>query len=149
MPENKEARTFMNIMIITEWLKIIIRLLTDMLKKTLTMREEKEETLADRGTLLPKRLWRIGRTGNVQVFKRELYEDSSSFVVDVLIDASGSQRSRQGQVAIQAYILSEALSNVGIPHRVTSFCTFWIIRCCIIFGIMTQTEQKTAIFLNM
>ena len=102
-----------------------IRLLTDMLKKTLTMREEKEETLADRGTLLPKRLWRIGRTGNVQVFKRELYEDSSSFVVDVLIDASGSQRSRQGQVAIQAYILSEALSNVGIPHRVTSFCTFW------------------------
>lgn len=39
-----------------------IRLLTDMLKKTLTMREEKEETLADRGTLLPKRLWRIGRT---------------------------------------------------------------------------------------
>ena len=43
----------------------------------------------------------------------------------VLIDASGSQRSRQGQVAIQAYILSEALSNVGIPHRVTSFCTFW------------------------
>lgn len=85
----------------------------------------------------------------MQVFKRELYEDSSSFVVDVLIDASGSQRSRQGQVAIQAYILSEALSNVGIPHRVTSFCTFGIIRCCIIFGIMTQTEQKTAIFLNM
>ncbi len=90
-----------------------------------TVSETKEETLADRGTLLPKRLWRIGRTGNVQVFKRELYEDSSSFVVDVLIDASGSQRSRQGQVAIQAYILSEALSNVGIPHRVTSFCTFW------------------------
>ncbi|MDO4469318.1 MAG: nitric oxide reductase activation protein [Bacillota bacterium] len=102
-----------------------IRILTDMLKKTLTMREQKEETLSDRGKLLPKRLWRIGRTGNAQVFKREIYEDSSSFVVDVLIDASGSQRSRQGQVAIQAYILSEALSNVGIPHRVTSFCTFW------------------------
>ena len=43
----------------------------------------------------------------------------------MLIDASGSQRSRQGQVALQAYILSEALSNVGIPHRVISFCTFW------------------------
>ena len=86
---------------------------------------KKKETLSDRGTLLPRRLWRIGRTGNAQVFKKELYEDSSSFVVDVLIDASGSQRSRQGQVAIQAYILSEALSNVGIPHRVNSFCTFW------------------------
>ena len=48
-----------------------------------------------------------------------------NFVVDVLIDASGSQRSRQGQVALQAFIISEALSNLDIPFRVTSFCTFW------------------------
>ena len=46
-------------------------------------------------------------------------------VVDVLIDASGSQMSRQGDVALQAYIISEALSNVNLPHRVMSFCTFW------------------------
>ena len=32
---------------------------------------------------------------------------------------------RQGDVALQAYIISEALSNVDIPHRVMSFCTFW------------------------
>ena len=102
-----------------------IRILTDTLKKTLTMRDEAEETLSDRGVILPARLWRIGRTKDARFFKRELHAESSSFVVDVLIDASGSQRSRQGQVAIQAYILSEALSNVGIPHRVMSFCTFW------------------------
>ena len=41
------------------------------------------------------------------------------------MDASGSQRDRQGQVALQAFIISEALSNVGIPHRVMSFCSFW------------------------
>ena len=99
--------------------------MTDTLKKTLTMRDEAEETLSDRGVILPARLWRIGRTKDARFFKRELHAESSSFVVDVLIDASGSQRSRQGQVAIQAYILSEALSNVGIPHRVMSFCTFW------------------------
>lgn len=102
-----------------------VRVLTDMLKKTLVMRDETEEVLSDRGMVLPARLWRIGRARDTSVFKRELYQDSSSFVVDILIDASGSQRSRQGQVAIQAYILSEALSNVGIPHRVMSFCTFW------------------------
>ena len=45
--------------------------------------------------------------------------------MDVLIDASGSQRIRQGEVALQAYIISEALSNVDIPFRVMSFCTFW------------------------
>lgn len=33
--------------------------------------------------------------------------------------------SRQGEVALQAYIISEALSNVEFPHRVMSFCTFW------------------------
>ena len=102
-----------------------IQILTDMLKKTLVMRDEAEETLSDRGVVIPSRLWRIGRTEDAKVFKRELHAESSSFVVDVLIDASGSQRSRQGQVAIQAYILSESLSNVGIPHRVMSFCTFW------------------------
>ena len=102
-----------------------IRILTETLKKTLVMRDESEETLSDRGIVIPSRLWRIGRTKDAKVFQRELHGEDSSFVVDVLIDASGSQRSRQGQVAIQAYILSEALSNVEIPHRVMSFCTFW------------------------
>ena len=41
------------------------------------------------------------------------------------MDASGSQRERQGQVALQAYMISESLSNVGIPHQIMSFCTFW------------------------
>ena len=45
--------------------------------------------------------------------------------VEVLIDASGSQRPRQDKVVLQAYIIMEALSSVRIPHRVTSFCTFW------------------------
>ena len=58
---------------------------------------------------------RISRTNDAKIFVRELKQDNSDFVVDVLIDASGSQRSRQGQVAMQAYILSEALSNVNIP----------------------------------
>ena len=46
-------------------------------------------------------------------------------MVEVLIDASGSQRPRQDKVVLQAYIIMEALSSVRIPHRVTSFCTFW------------------------
>ena len=28
-------------------------------------------------------------------------------------------------MALQAFIISEALSNVKIPHRIMSFCTFW------------------------
>ena len=99
--------------------------LTDTLRKSLTLRGETQTVLSDRGMIVPSRLWRVGRSSNAKIFQRELKADAADFVVDVLIDASGSQMSRQGEVAIQAYIISEALSNVEIPHRVMSFCTFW------------------------
>ena len=102
-----------------------IALLTEMLKKSLVIKSENQEILSDRGMIVPSRLWRLGRSSDAQVFKRELKGDSSDFVVDVLIDASGSQMSRQGEVALQAYIISEALSNAELPHRVMSYCTFW------------------------
>ena len=102
-----------------------IRQLSDMLKKALVMRDEVQETISDRGRIVPSRLWRVGRSHDSRVFLRKLNHDNSDFVVDVLIDASGSQRKRQGQVAMQAYILSEALSIANVPHRVMSFCTFW------------------------
>lgn len=102
-----------------------IALLTEMLKKSLVIKSENQEILSDRGMIVPSRLWRLGRSSDAQVFRRELKGDSSDFVVDVLIDASGSQMSRQGEVALQAYIISEALSNAELPHRVMSYCTFW------------------------
>lgn len=102
-----------------------INALTETLKKSLVLRNESQEVLSDRGVIVPSRLWRIGRSSEANLFRRDLKADASDFVVDVLIDASGSQMSRQGEVALQAYIISEALSNVEFPHRVMSFCTFW------------------------
>lgn len=102
-----------------------ISVLTDTLRKSLVLRSETQTVLSDRGQIIPSRLWRVGRSQDAKLFERELKADASDFVVDVLIDASGSQMSRQGEVALQAYIISEALSNVEIPHRVMSFCTFW------------------------
>jgi len=97
-----------------------ITVLTETLRKSLVLRSETQTVLSDRGMIVPSRLWRIGRSNDAKL-KGEI----SDFVVDVLIDASGSQMKRQGDVALQAYIISEALSNVDIPHRVMSFCTFW------------------------
>lgn len=102
-----------------------IAVLTETLRKSLVLRSESQMVLSDRGMIVPSRLWRIGRTNDAKLFQQELKGEASDFVVDVLIDASGSQMKRQGEVALQAYIISEALSNVDIPHRVMSFCTFW------------------------
>lgn len=102
-----------------------IRILTDMLRKSFVMRDEQEAMLSDNGEILPSRLWRIGRSSDAKIFQRVNRKEAMDFVVDILIDASGSQRKRQGKVALQAYILSETLSALGLSHRVTSFCTFW------------------------
>ena len=102
-----------------------ISMLTELLKKALVIRSENQEVLSDRGTIVPSRLWRVGRSSEANLFKRILRGDNTDFAVDVLIDASGSQRSRQHMIALQGYILSAALTRAGIPHRVLSFCSFW------------------------
>ncbi|MFV0529011.1 MAG: cobaltochelatase CobT-related protein [Lachnospiraceae bacterium] len=99
--------------------------LTETLKKTLVIRGETQEIQSDYGTIVPSLMWKPGRSTDARIFTREIKASQMDFVVDVLIDASGSQRSRQGEVALQGYMISETLSNIGIPHRVMSFCTFW------------------------
>ena len=102
-----------------------IAILSGILKKAMAMRQEETTILSDRGRICPERLWKIGRSRDAKLFSQICPADGSTFVVDVLIDASGSQRVRQEQVALQAYIIMQALSSVHIPHRVMSFCTFW------------------------
>lgn len=102
-----------------------IAILSGILKKSMAMRQEETTILSDRGKICPERLWKIGRSRDAKLFSQICPADGSTFVVDVLIDASGSQRVRQEQVALQAYIIMQALSSVHIPHRGMSFCTFW------------------------
>ena len=102
-----------------------IEVLADTLRRALVARSERETVKCEYGSIVPSRLWKLGRSHDKKLFERVLKKDSSEFVVHVLIDASGSQRSRQSLVALQGYIISEALSSVQIPHRVMGFCTFW------------------------
>ncbi|MCI8274831.1 MAG: nitric oxide reductase activation protein [Lachnospiraceae bacterium] len=102
-----------------------ISILTDVLKQSLVRRSEREQVRDTYGQVAPNLLWKVGRTEDRRLFMRNLNRNASDFVVDVLIDASGSQRGRQPKVALQGYIISRALSNAGLPHRVMSFCSFW------------------------
>jgi hypothetical protein len=102
-----------------------IEILTDTLRKALIMRNEDDICKSNTGELVPSRLWKLNRTDDVRLFNKTIKSDNSEFVVDILLDSSGSQASRQPQVAAQGFIISEALSNIGIPHRVMGYCTFW------------------------
>lgn len=103
-----------------------IEQLTGELKRSLNRRSEPEQSMAWAGEIMPRMLWKIGRKEDPgKLFLKTRKRNSSDFVVDILMDGSGSQRDRQSQVALQAYIISESLSNNGIPHRIMSFCSFW------------------------
>lgn len=103
-----------------------IEQLTDELKRSLHRRSEPEEAAAWSGQIIPRLLWKVGKKADPgRLFVKTTKRNVSEFVVDILMDASGSQRDRQSQVALQAYIISEALSNNHVPHRITSFCSFW------------------------
>ena len=54
---------------------------------------------------------------------KEEYE-KGNYVIDILLDASGSQSRNQFNVAIQAYIIASALTLVGIPNRVMGYLSF-------------------------
>ena len=102
-----------------------IEVLTEILNHALMTRNEEEIYASEYGRIVPSRLWKVGRTSGGKLFDLEIKKENSDFVVEVLIDASGSQRDRTSRVALQGYILSEALSQAGIPHSVFGFCSFW------------------------
>lgn len=103
-----------------------IEQLTDALRRSLNRRSEPESSVAWAGEIIPRSLWKVGRMEDPgRLFLKTIKRNNSDFVVDILMDASGSQRDRQSQVALQAYIISEALCNNHVPHRITSFCSFW------------------------
>ena len=102
-----------------------IAILADSLKRAFVIRNDGQVSRSETGRLVPNRLWKIGRTDDDKLFNRKKKSEDSQFVIDVLLDSSGSQAGRQAQVAAQGYIISEALSEAGIPHRVSGYCAFW------------------------
>lgn len=101
-----------------------IRSIEQAFRNALNLKSEPEVYQADRGVLVNSSLWKVGRCENPKLFHKIFQQDDSTIVVDLLIDASGSQVCRQSMVALQSYMFSAALSRIHIPHRVMSYCTY-------------------------
>lgn len=88
-----------------------------------------EESAVDRiysnnGTICANKAWRIGRSNNTEIFYKDIQNEKGKYVIDILLDASGSQSRNQFNVAIQAFIIAKALTLVGIPNRVMGYLSF-------------------------
>ena len=75
------------------------------------------------GALEGGRAWRALRLNDERVFVREEQSDVGDLSVDILLDASTSQKYRQEIVSNQGFIIAESLDRCGIPCRVMSFCS--------------------------
>lgn len=101
-----------------------IRSIEQAFRNALNLRNEPEVYRSDCGVLVNSALWRAGRCAEPKLFQKIVRQDQSAVVVELLIDASGSQAVRQPMVALQSYLFSAALSKIQIPHRVISYCTY-------------------------
>ena len=102
-----------------------VGVLSTMLKQAQLQQQEEDTVRAEYGQIRPADLWKVGRSRDNKLFDCRKKRESSSFVVDILLDSSSSETQRQPQIAVQAYLISQAFSNAGIPHRVSSFCSYW------------------------
>lgn len=101
-----------------------IRSIEQAFRNALNLKSEPEIYSSHRGVLVNSTLWKVGRIEEPRLFHKIFRQDNSTVVVELLIDASGSQKSRQSMVALQSYLFSSALSRIQIPHRVMSYCTY-------------------------
>ncbi len=78
---------------------------------------------ANSGQINGGTVWRALKLNDDRVFVKNENSDMGDLSVDILLDASTSQKSRQETVSGQGYIIAEALTRCGIPCRVMSFCS--------------------------
>ncbi len=78
---------------------------------------------ANSGTLNGSNVWRAVYLNDDKVFIKDEQNDMGNLSVDILLDASTSQKNRQETVSGQGYTIAEALTRCGIPCRVMSFCS--------------------------
>lgn len=95
--------------------------LTERLNRTILQDTDYSSSKLDNGMIMSGRIWRRAILGDNKVFYKRFRDSRGEFAVDILLDASGSQMERQSLVAAQAYVIAQALGQVNIPCRVSSF----------------------------
>lgn len=101
-----------------------INKLKENISRILIEENEKERIYSNYGTITPNKAWRIGRSTNNKLFYKDIENQNGKYVIDILLDSSGSQSRNQYRVAIQSYIISTALTLAKIPNRVIGFSSF-------------------------
>lgn len=91
-------------------------------------------------------IWRALKFNEDRVFIKNEQDDMGDLCVDILLDASTSQQSRQEIVSSQGYMIAQSLTKCGIPCRVMSFCSMTGYTIMRIFRDYTCPQDNEKIF---
>ena len=101
---------------------------------------------ADAGELEGGRTWRAIRLDDGDVFRRRENTNAGDVSVDILLDASTSQKGRLESISGQAYCIAEALTRCQIPCRVMSFCSMTGYTVVRIYRDYRETNANDRVF---
>ena len=100
-----------------------IRRLVEKIQNSVLLHLQPSPVKANAGALNAGMIWRALRLGDEKVFIRDEQGNMGDLSVDILLDASTSQKYRQEVVSGQGFMIAEALSLCNVPCRVCSFCS--------------------------
>ena len=125
---------------------IAISSLTSKIQNSVLLHLQASDIRSDSGRIDPRVIWRADKLNDDRVFIRREQDDLGNLSVDILLDASTSQKHRQEIVSTQGYLIAESLSRCGIPCRVMSFCSMTGYTILRVFRDYTERGKNEKIF---
>ncbi len=116
------------------------------IRNTMLTSTEATKLKSESGSLVIEKVWRNVYLNDDKVFVRTLHEKTMDLCVDIMLDGSASQMSRQESIAAQGYIIAESLTRCGIPVRVSSFCSVRDFLVLNVYRDYGDTKRNKAIF---
>lgn len=97
--------------------------LTSKIQNSVLLHLQPSPVKSNSGKINGSLVWRAVKLNDDRVFIKNEQDDMGDLCVDILLDASTSQQSRQEIVSSQGYMIAQSLTKCGIPCRVMSFCS--------------------------
>ncbi len=126
--------------------RIAITKLTEKIQNSVLLYLQPYTVRGNTGELEAGRVWRALELNDEDVFRRKENSNAGDVSVDILLDASTSQKGRLESISGQAYCIAEALTHCRIPCRVMSFCSMTGYTVIRVFRDYRENGQNTKIF---
>ena len=126
--------------------RVAIQKLTEKIQNSVLLYLRPYTVRSESGELEGGRIWRALNLDDRNVFRRTENADAGDVSVDILLDASTSQKGRLESISGQAFCIAEALTRCRIPCRVMSFCSMTGYTVLRIFRDYHEEAKNSSIF---